>query len=147
MSDLRTIPHVVSALPIGTLKVEALEGPDVGRAAVAESDTLTVGTAAGNDLTLTDPTVSRFHLELARRLHDLGARAAKPLITVDCGSLSPTLVASELFGHEKGAFTGADRQHLGAFERADGGTLFLDEIGELSAPLQATLLGVLERRR
>jgi DNA-binding NtrC family response regulator len=68
-------------------------------------------------------------------------------VTVDCGALSPTLVASELFGHERGAFTGADRQHVGAFERAEGGTLFLDEIGELPGALQATLLGVLERRR
>jgi transcriptional regulator with GAF, ATPase, and Fis domain len=56
-------------------------------------------------------------------------------------------VASELFGHERGAFTGADRQHAGAFERASGGTLFLDEIGELPPALQANLLGVLERRR
>jgi len=66
---------------------------------------------------------------------------------VDCGSLSPGLVASELFGHEKGSFTGAERRHLGAFERAQGGTVFLDEIGELPQSLQAMLLGVLERRR
>jgi DNA-binding NtrC family response regulator len=58
----------------------------------------------------------------------------------------PTLIASELFGHEKGAFTGADHQHIGAFERADGGTLFLDEIGELPPSLQTALLGALERR-
>ena len=63
------------------------------------------------------------------------------------GSMPATIIASELFGHEKGAFTGADRQHKGAFERADGGTLFLDEIGELPLQLQATLLGALERRR
>jgi len=68
-------------------------------------------------------------------------------VTVDCASLSPNLVASELFGHERGAFTGADRQHKGAFERADGGTLFLDEIGELPPELTPNLLGALERRR
>ena len=68
-------------------------------------------------------------------------------MTVDCGSLSPTLIASELFGHERGAFTGATHQHIGACERASGGTLFLDEIGELPPALQANLLGVLERRR
>src|SRR5688572_13229801 len=84
---------------------------------------------------------------IARALHELGPRADRPFVTVDCGALSPTLVASELFGHEKGAFTGADRQHIGAFERADGGTLFLDEIGELPASLQSNLLGVLERRK
>jgi len=61
--------------------------------------------------------------------------------------LPPTLLASELFGHERGAFTGADRTHIGAFEAAAGGTVFLDEIGELQPAVQATLLGVLERRR
>jgi DNA-binding NtrC family response regulator len=83
----------------------------------------------------------------ARALHDLGPRRDKPFVTVDCGALSPTLIASELFGHEKGAFTGADRAHAGAFAEAHGGTLFLDEIGELPPPLQTTMLGVLERGR
>jgi len=84
---------------------------------------------------------------VARTLHESSPRAAGPLVTVDCGALSPTLVASELFGHERGAFTGATKQHIGACERASGGTLFLDEIGELPLPLQANLLGVLERKR
>ena len=84
---------------------------------------------------------------VARTLHELSPRAKGPLVTVDCGALSPTLVASELFGHEKGAFTGADRRYAGAFERASGGTLFLDEVGELPPDLQSNLLGVLERRR
>jgi DNA-binding NtrC family response regulator len=83
----------------------------------------------------------------ARALHDLGPRPEGPFETVDCGSLSPNLVASELFGHERGAFTGADRKHEGAFERANGGTIFLDEIGELPPNLQVALLGVLERRK
>lgn len=84
---------------------------------------------------------------IARAIHDLSSRAKKPFVTVDCGSLAPTLVASELFGHEKGAFTGADRRHQGAFERAHGGTVFLDEIGEMPAALQTNLLGALERKR
>jgi DNA-binding NtrC family response regulator len=84
---------------------------------------------------------------IARALHDLGPRADGPFEVLDCGSLSPNLVASELFGHERGSFTGADRRREGAFERARGGTLFLDEIGELPAELQPTLLGVLERRQ
>lgn len=83
---------------------------------------------------------------VGQALHEGSARAKAAMVTVDCGSLSPTLFASELFGHEKGAFTGAHRQHLGAFERAQGGTVFLDEVGELSAELQSALLGVLERK-
>jgi DNA-binding NtrC family response regulator len=84
---------------------------------------------------------------VARALHDLGPRRDRPFVTVDCGALPPALLASELFGHERGAFTGADRAHVGAFEAAAGGTVFLDEIGELQPAVQATLLGVLERRR
>jgi DNA-binding NtrC family response regulator len=84
---------------------------------------------------------------VARALHDLGPRAGARFVTVDCGALAPTLVASELFGHERGAFTGADERRIGAFELAHGGTLFLDEVGELPAALQASLLGVLERKR
>jgi DNA-binding NtrC family response regulator len=84
---------------------------------------------------------------VARAIHDLGARAAGPFEVVDCGALVPTLVASELFGHERGAFSGADTRHVGAFERASGGTLFLDEIGELPMGIQSALLGALERKR
>ena len=83
---------------------------------------------------------------VAEALH-AGSGRRGPLVTIDCGALSSALLASELFGHERGAFTGAERTHIGAFERAQGGTLFLDEIGELPAPDQASLLGVLERRR
>jgi DNA-binding NtrC family response regulator len=235
-------------LPIRSLRVEVIEGPDRGASVASESETLTVGSADGNDLVLGDPTVSRYHLELshgergivvvdnrstngtayegailsratvrpgavlalgktkirvddgaritlelhesdelaglrgrtavmrrsmarirkaaqsdtpvllvgesgtgkelvARALHEEGKRREGPFVTVDCGALSPSLVASELFGHERGAFTGAAEQHVGAFERAHGGTLFLDEIGELGAELQPALLGVLERGR
>jgi len=84
---------------------------------------------------------------IARAIHDLSGRRDAPFVVVDCGSLPATLVASELFGHEKGAFTGAERQRSGAFELADGGTLFLDEIGELPMEVQPVLLGALERRR
>jgi DNA-binding NtrC family response regulator len=81
---------------------------------------------------------------VARALHDLSERAAAPFIAINCGAISPELVESELFGHEKGAFTGAGSERKGAFEQADGGTLFLDEIGELSMDLQPKLLRVLE---
>jgi DNA-binding NtrC family response regulator len=243
----RTIPHEVTTLPIRTLEVHVVQGPDTGRRFVAESNTIDVGTADDNDLVLTDKTVSRYHLALehlgdhislvdhgstngtwagkasiekgrvkagavlnlgttairiedgrtmqlelhdseelgpvsgrsprmrglmvrlrrtaetnvsvlllgetgsgkevaARAIHEVSARHDRPFEVVDCGALSPTLVASELFGHERGAFTGADTPHAGAFERADGGTLFLDEIGELPQSLQAALLGAIERR-
>ena len=82
----------------------------------------------------------------ARAVHAASPRSEAPFEVVDCGALVPTLVASELFGHERGAFTGARDRHIGAFERAHGGTVFLDEIGELPAPLQTQLLGVLERK-
>jgi len=242
------MPHGGAGIPIRTLCVHVIEGPDVGRTLRARDEKLTIGTAEGNDFVLTDESVSRYHVELwrgetgvrivdcgstngtrihgvnvtvgeapagsvlhlgrtklkvtdgdevtvalhpqttlgalhgrsaamrrvmatvaraaqsdasvlivgesgtgkelvARALHDLGARANGPFVAVDCGALAPALVASELFGHERGAFTGADQQHIGAFERAHGGTLFLDEIGELPLALQTSLLGALERRR
>ncbi len=247
MSD-GTLPIALVGLPVRTLSVKVVEGPDAGKTLIDATEAITVGSAEGNALQLTDPSVSRFHVELSRRgdkiwvrdlgatngtvaqglvlteaavppgtvlrlgrtqlevgagqtksvelaeqdtlgplkgqsplmrtllaridkaaksdtavllqgesgtgkeliaraIHERGPRAKKPFITVDCGSLSPGLVASELFGHERGAFTGADRRHPGAFERADGGTVFLDEIGEVPPTLQASLLGVLERHR
>jgi DNA-binding NtrC family response regulator len=235
-------------MPVPSLRLAVTSGPDGGASCTSDAETVRVGTAAGNDLELTDPTVSRYHLELAavedgarvvdcgstngtwlgaarierglvplgaelrigqsslrihggepgvvqlhpeasfgelvgqsavmRRLmsrlariaesdaavllvgesgtgkeltaealHAAGARSGGPFVAIDCGALSPSLVASELFGHERGAFTGADRLHVGAFERARGGTLLLDEIGELPVELQAHLLGALERQR
>lgn len=235
-------------LPVRTLAVDVISGPDQGAHGEAQDELLTIGTAGTNDFVLTDPTVSGFHLELAcsptgvtvtdlsstngtwlgtcrlqrativpgttlrlgttevkvvdgsgavvevfeadhlddllgtnpimrrlmaqiervaratvpvlilgesgtgkelvaRAIHNRSPRSKGPFVTVDCGALAPTLVASELFGHERGAFTGAERQHVGAFERANGGTLFLDEVGELPADLQPQLLGALERRR
>ena len=248
MDGTGTVPHQVTGVPIRTLQVEVLEGPNAGVRRLAEADTLTIGTAEGNDLVLSDPTVSGYHLELsqsprgiqvidhgstngtlvgqvriaravvppgtrltlgrsaigvgegetrhveilasdslcglrgatpvmrrlfaqieqaarssaavllvgesgtgkellAEALHERSPRVGGPFVTVDCGALAPTLVASDLFGHERGSFTGADRRHIGAFERANGGTIFLDEIGELPGQLQTVLLGVLERRR
>lgn len=82
----------------------------------------------------------------ARALHELSPRRGGPFEIVDCAAMAPTLIGSELFGYEKGAFTGASGQHIGAFERADGGTIFLDEVGELPSGLQTALLGALERR-
>ncbi len=83
---------------------------------------------------------------VARAIHDTGPRARGPFVVVDPGALPATLIASQLFGHERGAFTGAERRQEGAFELAHGGSIFLDEIGELPLSLQPALLGVLERR-
>jgi two-component system, NtrC family, response regulator AtoC len=83
---------------------------------------------------------------IARCIHRNSTRAEKAFVAVNCAALSPALIESELFGHEKGSFTGAAGQHLGRFERAHGGTLFLDEIGELDGNLQAKLLRVLQER-
>ena len=84
---------------------------------------------------------------IARAIHDLSPRRDRPLIKVNCAAISPSLVESELFGHEKGAFTGAHRAHAGHFELADGGTIFLDEVGELSPAVQVKLLRVLQERQ
>ena len=249
MSDERTLPRRIIGVPLKTIRVEVSSGSDKGRRAVASGDSVTLGTAEGNDLVLTDPMVSRYHLELrrsggrilvtdlgstngtavgsahfsaasvsvtpgttlavgdtllsvddgevvmvdsaapevlcglrgrapatkrlfstilrvaqsnasvllcgesgtgkeliARAVHDL-CDPSRPFATVDCAAMVPTLFASELFGHERGAFTGAERRTEGAFARANGGSIFLDEIGELSPDLQSALLGVVERRR
>ncbi|HMG24813.1 MAG TPA: sigma-54 dependent transcriptional regulator, partial [Kofleriaceae bacterium] len=82
----------------------------------------------------------------AESLHLASARRDGPLIVIDCGSIPPSLLEAELFGHERGAFTGAASERMGAFEAASGGTIFLDEIGELATDLQPKLLRALERR-
>jgi DNA-binding NtrC family response regulator len=104
----------------------------VERVAVTEATVLLIGeSGTGKEL-------------LAQTLHHLSSRKDKPFIAVNCGAIPPHLIESALFGHEKGSFTGATRQHMGYFEHASGGTLFLDEITEMPADMQVKLLRVLE---
>ena len=84
--------------------------------------------------------------ELAKAIHTMSPRAKKPFVSLQCASLAESLLESELFGHERGSFTGADRRRIGRFEQANGGTLFLDEIGEIPMATQVKLLRVLQER-
>src|SRR5262245_26565245 len=83
---------------------------------------------------------------VARAIHARSPRRKKPMLTVNCAALAENLIEAELFGHERGAFTGAIAQRIGKFELADGGTLFLDEIGDMSPATQAKVLRVLQER-
>lgn len=107
----------------------------IGKVAPTEASVLICGeSGTGKDL-------------VGRAIHELSGRRNRPYLALNCGALAPTLVGSELFGHEKGSFTGANRRHIGYFERATGGTLFLDEVTEMPAELQVNLLRVLETGR
>jgi two-component system, NtrC family, response regulator AtoC len=104
-----------------------------------------IGRVAGTSVTVFVTGESGSGKEVvARTVHDLSRRRQRPFLAVNCGAISPNLIESEIFGHEKGSFTGAERQHHGFFERAHGGTLFLDEITEMPPSLQVKLLRVLE---
>jgi len=127
--DEQLAPYLIFCDPV---MKEALI--DVPRFAVSAEPVLIQGeTGTGKEL-------------VARALHGLGGRAQGPFVAVNCGAIPETMLEAELFGFEKGAFTGANRQHRGRFEQADKGTLFLDEIGEMPPAAQVSLLRVLEER-
>ena len=107
---------------------------EIAKVAPSDSTVLILGeTGTGKEL-------------LARAIHKRSKRADRAFIGVNCAAIPPSLIASELFGHEKGAFTGATQRRLGRFESANGGTIFLDEVGDLLSEVQVTLLRVLQER-
>ena len=129
LGEIESIPGIVTA---GGLMAEVLS--TVARVAPSNVSVLLMGeSGTGKEL-------------VARAIHGASPRAGGPFVAVNAAALSPTLLESELFGHERGAFTGADRARAGRFESASGGTLFLDEIGDLPAEVQVKLLRVLQER-
>jgi two-component system nitrogen regulation response regulator NtrX len=131
VAELRSLVEEESSM-VGTSRALAALRESIRRLAPIPSPVLVQGeSGTGKEL-------------VARDLHRLGPRGKGPFVAVNCAALPENLVESELFGHERAAFTGADRMRRGAFERAGGGTLFLDEVGELPPAVQAKLLRVLE---
>src|SRR5215471_12528364 len=122
-------------------------GRMVGRSPAMQAVFDVLGKASGSDATILLEGETGTGKEIsAEAIHRGSPRRDKPFLVVDCGAMPPNLLESELFGHERGAFTGAVSSRQGVFEAANGGTVFLDEIGELSIDLQPKLLRVLERR-
>ena len=129
----------------GTLRDLGRFGSLVGSSAPMQAVYDRIGRVAATDATVLVTGESGTGKELvAETIHRLSRRAHRPLVAINCGAISSSLVESELFGHERGSFTGADRQRRGVFERAHQGTLFLDEISEMPLELQVKLLRVLE---
>jgi len=122
-------------------------GQILGRSAAIQAVLKTVDQIAQSNATVLIEGESGTGKELiAHRIHELSSRAAKPFVAVHCAALTQSLLTSELFGHEKGAFTGASERKVGRFERAHQGTLFLDEVGEIVQDTQVKLLRVLQER-
>jgi two-component system, NtrC family, response regulator GlrR len=122
-------------------------GSLIGAAPAMRTTLAQLARAAASDVTvLLEGETGTGKGKAAEALHQEGARRYKPFVVVDCGAIPENLLESELFGHEKGAFTGAHQRRIGAFEEASGGTLFLDEIGEMPTSLQPKLLRALENR-
>jgi two-component system response regulator AtoC len=120
---------------LGTSRVMRDVFKQIGRLAATDATVLILGeSGSGKEL-------------VARAVHNHSARSSKPFVAVNCGALPENLIEAELFGHERGAFTGAERQKKGRFELAHTGTLFLDEVGELTPPAQVKLLRALQERR
>jgi diguanylate cyclase (GGDEF)-like protein len=133
VNDLRRVVHA-SRIAYRSAAMEALLGTARRVARTATTVLITGESGTGKEM-------------FARTLHELSGRSERPLVVVDCGAISPTLIESELFGHEKGAFTGAHTRKQGRLARADGGTVFLDEIGDLPLDLQGKLLRFVQEKQ
>jgi two-component system nitrogen regulation response regulator GlnG len=130
-----------------TLADPDVDGAIVGGCAAMREVYKAIGRVAAQDVTVLITGESGTGKELvARAIYQHGRRAKAPFLTLNCAAIPETLLESELFGHEKGAFTGADRRRIGKFEQVSGGTLFLDEVGDIPLPLQAKLLRVLQEQ-
>jgi two-component system nitrogen regulation response regulator GlnG len=120
----------------------------VGNAAAMQEVYKAVGRVAGQDVNVLITGESGTGKELvARAIYQHSKRAGKPFLAINCAAIPEQLLESELFGHERGAFTGADRKRIGKFEQADGGTVFLDEVGDMAAPTQAKMLRLLQQQQ
>src|SRR5207237_7866288 len=132
---------------------EAAPDPDVEGAIVGTCPAMrevykAIGRVAAQDVPVLITGESGTGKELvAHAVYQHGPRAKAPFLVLNCAAIPENLLESELFGHEKGAFTGADRRRIGKFEQANGGTLFLDEIGDMPLPMQAKMLRVLQEQR
>jgi two-component system nitrogen regulation response regulator GlnG len=141
--DAARLMHVPAVLP-----AEDSGDRIVGRSTVMQETCKAVGRLAPQDVNVLILGESGTGKELiARALYHHSQRAGKPFLAINCAAIPETLLESELFGHEQGAFTGATRRRIGKFEQVNGGTLFLDEIGDMSPPLQAKMLRVLQEQR
>jgi two-component system nitrogen regulation response regulator GlnG len=145
--DLRAM----SQIPPELEPAERLEPPTehiIGRSPLIQEVYKSIGRVAATDVNVLVLGESGTGKELvARAIHHHSRRSNKPLLTINCAAIPETLLESELFGHERGSFTGADRRRVGKFEQANGGTIFLDEIGDMTGATQAKVLRVLQDQR
>jgi two-component system nitrogen regulation response regulator GlnG len=138
------VPVQVDATPLGSARGDTL----VGRSPAMQDVFKAIGRVAPTDVTVLIRGESGTGKELvARAVYQHSKRAGQPFLAINCAAIPEALLESELFGHEKGAFTGADRQRIGKFEQCHGGTLFLDEIGDMPLALQAKILRVLQEQQ
>ena len=139
----RAMKQVVSYEPL--LEKEDYDLGIIGQSAAMQEVFKTIGQLAASDATVLITGESGTGKELvARAIYSHSTRADAPFLAINCAAIPENLIESELFGHEKGAFTGANTQHIGKFEQCDGGTIFLDEIGDMTQPTQTKILRVLQ---